>query len=145
MFLCYYLSLEREFVTTDSLRISQKREESNFISFLLASGHCWMHDKGPTAFFAWQRGAPVGDHRSVVPSIIRTSHTDVRQSLAKPAILFWFVSLPLPRAPFPTRPQRQTFISCERQGLRRVSRPLAVASPVALPSFLLTPLVLWVF
>lgn len=53
-----YLSLKIKPVMNDSLRISQKWEESSFISSSLTSGHFWVHDKWITASFAWQRGTP---------------------------------------------------------------------------------------
>lgn len=100
-----FISLKIKPVTIDSLRISQKQRESSFISSSLASGHFWMHDKCITAFFAWQRGAPISDRGPIVPSIIQTSNTEVRQRLGKSAILFWFVSLPLTCKPFPISPR----------------------------------------
>ena len=60
-YFCAFLSLKIKSVAIDSLKISQKREESSFISSALASGHFWTHDKCITAFFAWQRGARISD------------------------------------------------------------------------------------
>lgn len=126
------ISLKIKPVTIDSLRISQKQRESSFISSSLASGHFWMHDKCITAFFAWQRAAPISDRGPIVPSVIQTSNTEVRQHLGKSAILFWFVSLPLTCKPFPIRPRWQIFISCIQQGVKIVIHLLPIASPPAL-------------